>query len=180
MSAVWQACEQMAVSDEARGRLAPEMAPQVAVRTLLQAGESGDALKLMARLLPRRYVVAWLCQCARGETLEPEDRAGASLAEKWVREPSEANRRAAFEFAHSGGYRTIGAWLAAAAGWSGGSLAPANQETPVPPAEHLTARAAVAALNLLAARDTERFDARRIAFVEHALGLLADAGQEGA
>lgn len=176
MNAIEQACAEMELSAPARARLDPAQPPQVAVRTLLDGGQPQDALKLLARLLPKRYVVAWLCQCARGEALEPEDRAGAALAEKWVREPSEANRRAAFAFAQAGGYASLGAWLAAAVAWSGGSLAPASQETPVPPAEHLTARAAVAAINLLAAQQPERFEARRSAYALHALDLLAGGG----
>ncbi len=167
------ACRQMEVTAEGCARLHPGMAPQAAVRTLLGAGLTQDALKLLARLLPRRYAVAWLCQCARGQPLTPEDKAGAALAEKWLRDPSEPNRRAAFEFANAGGYASAGAWLAAAAGWSGGSLAPADQATLVPPGPELTARAAVAAVNLLAASDPQRFDARRQGFAAHALELLA-------
>jgi len=129
--------------------------------------------------------VAWLCQCARDQPLELEDKAGASLAEKWVREPTESNRRAAYEFANSGGYKSLGAWLAAAAGWSGGSLAPSAQETPVPPPEQLTACATVAAINLMAALVAEHFAARRAEFVARALNLLgtgeaAGAGGKGA
>jgi len=131
-------------------------------------------------MLPKRYAVAWLCQCARDQTLDAEDRAGASLAEKWVREPNESNRRAAFEFATAGGYKSAGAWVAAAAGWSGGSLAPATQEAPVPPADHLTACAVVAAINMLAALDVDTFAARRAAFIKPALSLLNGDGAAGA
>lgn len=167
------ACREMEVSAEACALLHPGMAPQAAVRALLAAGQTQDALKLLARLLPRRYAVAWLCQCARGQPLPPEDKAGAALAEKWLRDPSEPNRRAAYEFATAGGYASPGAWVAAAVGWSGGSLAPAEQAAPAPPGPDLTARAAVAAVNLLAATDPERFDARRQGFAAHALELLA-------
>jgi hypothetical protein len=172
MSVITQASTQMGLSLPASAKLQPEMSPEVAVQTLLDAGDTQDALKLLARLLPKRYAVAWLCQCARDQPLGLEDKAGASLAEKWVREPSEDNRRAAFEFANAGGYKSLGAWLAAAAGWSGGSLAPATQEKPVPPPEHLTARATVAAINLMAALVVEEFGARRAAFIGRAMSLL--------
>ncbi|MFC3550063.1 DUF6931 family protein [Lysobacter cavernae] len=172
MNAIEQACEEMELSAPARALLRTPMSAQGAVRALLDSDQPQDALKLLARLLPKPYAVAWLCQCARGEVLSPEDRAGAALAEKWLREPNEANRRAAFAFAHAGGYASFGAWLAAAVAWSGGSLAPASQDTPVPPAEHLTARAAVAAINLLAAQQPEHFQARRHAYAMRALELL--------
>jgi hypothetical protein len=167
-----QAAEQMELAPSARARLESQMSPQQAVQALLAGGETQEALKLLARLLPKRYAVAWACQCARDVALPLEDRAGAALAEQWVREPDETHRRAAFEFANAGGYRSIGAWLAASAGWSGGSLAPASQETPVPPAEHLTACAVVAAVNLMAGMEPERFDQRRNEFMTRAMALL--------
>ena len=179
MSVVTQASIQMGLSATASAKLTPEMAPQAAVQTLLDTGDTQDALKLLARLLPKRYAVAWLCQCARDQPLGLEDKAGASLAEKWVREPNEDNRRAAFEFANAGGYKSLGAWLAAAAGWSGGSLAPATQEKPVPPPEHLTARASVAAINLMAALVTDQFETRRNAFIERAMTLLQASTHAG-
>ncbi|ODV23647.1 MAG: hypothetical protein ABT19_04900 [Rhodanobacter sp. SCN 68-63] len=166
MSAVIHASVQMELTPDASARLRADMSPQTAVQELLAAGQAQDALKLL------------LCQCARDQPLSQEDRIGASLAEQWVREPSESNRRAAFEFAHAGGYRALGAWIAAAAGWSGGSLAPASQETPVPPAEHLTARATVAAINLMAALDATQFEARRTSYIERAMSLLQAGGSE--
>jgi len=172
MSTVMKACIEMELSESASALLKGDMTPQVAVQVLVEAGQIQDAVKLLARLLPKRYAVAWLCQCARNQALDPEDKAGASLAEKWVREPNESNRRAAFEFANAGGYKSAGAWLAAAAGWSGGSLAPASQETPVPPPDHLTACAAVAAINMLAAQVIEEFETRRAACIEPAMNLL--------
>lgn len=172
MSPVVHAAEQMELEPPARAALQAQMSPQQAVQALLAAERTQDALKLLARLLPKRYAVAWACQCARDQSLPMEDKAGAALAEQWVREPDEAHRRAAFEFANAGGYRSIGAWLAAAAGWSGGSLAPASQETPVPPAEHLTACAVVAAVNLMAGLEPERFEQRRGEFIARATSLL--------
>ncbi|WP_424683016.1 DUF6931 family protein [Frateuria sp. YIM B11624] len=177
MSPVVQAAEQMELAEPARARLEPRMNPLQAVQALLAEGETQDALKLLARLLPKRYAVAWACQCARDMPLALEDKAGAALAEQWVREPEEPQRRAAFEFANAGGYRTIGTWLAAAAGWSGGSLAPASQETPVPPAEHLTACAVVAAINLMAGMEPVRFEQRRSEFMARAISLLGAGGQ---
>ncbi|MEO8999859.1 MAG: hypothetical protein ABI227_04285 [Rhodanobacter sp.] len=176
MSAVMQASIQMELSEPASALLKSDMTAQIAVQTLVGAGQIQDALKLLARLLPKRYAVAWLCQCARDQPLNPEDKAGASLAEKWVREPNESNRRAAYEFANAGGYKSAGAWVAAAAGWSGGSLAPASQETLVPPPDHLTACAVVAGINMLAALVIEKFEVRRAGFIEPAMNLLNAGG----
>lgn len=179
MSTVMQACVEMDLSKSASALLKSDMTPQLAVKALVGAGQVQDALKLIARTLPKRYAVAWLCQCARDQSLNPEDKAGASLAEKWVRDPNESNRRAAFEFASAGGYKSTGAWLAAAAGWSGGSLAPASQTTPVPPPDHLTAYAVVAGINMLAALVIDKFEARRAGFIEPAMSLLNAGGAGG-
>lgn len=173
MSGILEASMQMDLSPEGSAALRPEMTAQAAVTALAATGHVQDALKLLARLLPKRYAVAWLCQCARDQPLDAEDRAGASLAERWVREPTESNRRAAFEFASAGGYKSAGAWVAAAAGWSGGSLAPATQATVVAPGDHLTACAVVAGINMLAALVAENFESRRAAFIAQAMTLLS-------
>ncbi len=177
---VHDACLQMGIEPAARALLPPGAVPQDAVRRLLDGGQVQPALQLLAALLPKRYVVAWLCQCARGEALSDDDRAGAALAEQWVRDPGEHHRRIAYEFATADGYQTLGGWIAAAAGWSGGSLAPAGQDTPVPPPALLTARAATAAINLLAAIEPDRFDQRRAAFAGRALSLLGEAPRAAA
>ncbi|WP_246793502.1 DUF6931 family protein [Burkholderia perseverans] len=183
MSALFDAARQMRLGAPAMARLQAAMTPHAAVSTLLDAGLAADALSLLARLLPHRYAVAWVCQCASRDPLDPldaadrvaalaePDRAGLALAEAWVREPDEARREAAAAFASAHRYRGIGAWAAAAAGWSGGNLNP-RHERPTPPPAHLSALAAMAALNYLAARAPQRLDARRAAFVRDALGLL--------
>ncbi|MFC4729754.1 DUF6931 family protein [Coralloluteibacterium thermophilus] len=176
MNLVMQACREMDVAPEAQALIPPEATPQAAVRALIDAGRHQAALQLLARVLPRRYAVAWLCQCARGIGLSADDMAGAALAERWVREPDEANRRAALDFAEAGDYATAGAWVAAAAGWAGGSLAPPGQPVVGPP-PHLTACAAVAAINMMAAQDAVSFAARRAGLLAHALALLGDTGQ---
>jgi hypothetical protein len=169
-----QASTEMELSEPSSARLRADMAPLAAVQLLIEAGETPEALKLLARLLPKRYAVAWLCQCARDQPLSMEDKAGAALAEAWVRDPDEPRRRAALDFASAGEYRSLGAWIAASAGWSGGSLAPATQEAAVPPADHLTARAVVASINLMAALDIEQFTERRNSFIERDWVLLGN------
>jgi len=171
------ACAQMLIEPPAQAVLQAGQSPGQAVRCLLDAGHDMAALQLAARLMPKRYVVAWLCQCARDQALEPEARAGMALAERWLREPAESNRRAAFEYANAGGYATLGAWFAATAGWAEGSLAPLGQEATIVPPDHLTARAAVAAFNLLALRDAAAFHERRKGYVQQCLALLDGLAQ---
>jgi hypothetical protein len=172
MIAILDAACQMRLSAVARATLQPTMTPRSAVQALLDASRPADALSLLARLLPRRYAVAWACQCGRKEALGEHDRAGLALAEAWVRDPGEAQRAAALTFARTHRYQTIGAWTAAAAGWSGGNLNP-DCEKPTPPPEHLSAIAASSAVTYMAALVASQFDARRAAFVRDAMGLLS-------
>ncbi|GAB7535579.1 DUF6931 family protein [Burkholderia sp. 3C] len=171
MSALLDAARQMKLSAPALARLHDAQAPRAAVQALLDAGLCADALSLLARLLPHRYMVAWVCQCGSRQTLDAHDRAGLALAEAWVRDPREARRAEAAAFASAHRYRGIGAWCAAAAGWTGGDLNPRHAQ-PTPPPEHLSALAAMAALGYMAALVPAQFDARRAAFVNDALGLL--------
>lgn len=171
-----RACIDMDLDAEITEQVRSAPAPRAAVRTLVDAGELGAALALAARLLPRRYLVAWACQCARFDQLDEEDRVGAALAEGWVRATDEPTRSAAAAFADAGGYRSIGTWLAASAGWSGGSLAPAELDC-VPPPDHLSAVAALAALNMAAAKVPVELEQRRQRYLDQALTLLDDGSQ---
>lgn len=126
---------------------------------LMGSGLPADALALVARVLPKRYVVAWACDCFKTAlAADPEasdvDRAGLALAQQWLSEPSEDNRRGALDFAERGEFGTPGAWIAASAGWNGGSLLPRGYDPIVPP-DHLPAEAAIAALRLTAARSAD-------------------------
>lgn len=161
------------LSDEARATLAASASARQAVDALLAAERAGDALTVIARALPRQYALAWACECVR-RFMSPAapthtiDRAGLALAEAWLREPTEENRRAALDFAERDGFESAGGWIAAAAGWSGGSIAPAGY-TAVPPGEHLTADAICGALAMLAAQLPEEIPARQRAFAQRAL-----------
>jgi len=174
MSKILDGARQMRLSASATARLRPAMSSQAAVQTLVDEGLTADALSLLARLLPRRYTVAWVCQCGSRQTLGEHDRAGLMLAEAWVRDPGEAHRESAASFANAHRYRTIGAWAAAAAGWTGGNLNP-RYERPTPPPEHLTAIAAMAAVTYMAALVPAQLDARCTAFIRDALCLLGTA-----
>ncbi len=123
---------------------------------LLERGLPADALAVVARALPKRYVVAWACECfkalmAANPAASDVDRAGLALAQQWLADPTEENCRAAMDFAEQGQFGTPGVWIAASAGWNGGSLLPRGYD-PIPPPDHLPAEAVVAALRLAASQ----------------------------
>ena len=111
---------------------------------LLARAHRFDAIVFTACLLPRREGVWWGCQCVRALNGNKADDA-LLAAEAWVREPEEAQRRAALEIAASGDTGVATTWLAWAAGHSGGSVA-AEGSAPVrapPDATAINLKAAV-------------------------------------
>ncbi len=134
---------------------------------LLGRGLPADALTVIAQSLPKRYVVAWACDCLKtvmpsdpkaglksNEKSNDMDRAGLSLAQQWLSDPTEENRKAALDFAERGEFGSPGAWIAASAGWTGGSLLPRGYDVIAPP-DTLPAEASVAALRMAASRSPE-------------------------
>ncbi len=146
------------------------------IAELMERGEQAEALAAAARSLPKRYVVAWACECfkallAGAPATNDVDRAGLALAQQWLADPTEANRRAALDFAEAGEFASPGAWIAASAGWNGGSLLPRGYDA-VPPPDHLPAEAAVAALRLAASNGPD-YTGAMSGFVTRALQISA-------
>ncbi len=135
-----------------------------------------DAARILLRALPKRYAVAWCCECFKGdgerEPLPAADQRCLQSAEAWVSEGDERTRQAAFALAEAGNFDTAGAWLAAAAAFSSGSLTPPGYAA-VAPADHLTADACFAAICLLAARDPGAFGTRLGVWIDRALTVFA-------
>lgn len=173
----------LTLSAEARALLEKSANVRRLLDALIEAGLLTDALAVVARALPKRYVIAWACECMKSAladdpTVKDIDRAGLALAQQWLADPSEERRRAAFEFAERDELSSPGAWIAASAGWSGGSLAPRGYD-PIPPPDHLPAEAAVAALRFIAARKGDYATAIN-GFVARALQLFGSAASRPA
>jgi hypothetical protein len=151
--------QRLALSSDAMAVVAAGGNVRTCLNELIGLGLPADALAVVSRALPKRYVVAWACECFKGvlagaPVVSDVDRAGLALAQQWLTDPSEENRRAALEFAELGEFASPGAWLAASAGWNGGSLLPRGYD-PIPPPDHLPAEAAVAALRLAASQGSD-------------------------
>ncbi|HEY0686698.1 MAG TPA: hypothetical protein VGD45_30440 [Steroidobacter sp.] len=172
--------QRFTLSDDARALLKLDARANVRryLDQLVGSGLPADALALVARVLPKRYVVAWACDCfktalANDRDASDIDRAGLALAQQWLSEPTEDHRRAALDFAERGEFGTPGAWIAASAGWTGGSLLPRGYDTVAPP-DHLPAEAAIAALRLTAARGPDYAGAIN-GFVTRAIQIFGPA-----
>ena len=124
-----------------------EAHPLAFVQQLQNSKTPEDAIGFCAYLLPRREAVGWACQCIRSMTNNLDDEAQRLLgvAEGWFRSPQEENRQLALEAGMAAVSSGPAAWVALAAGFSGGSLV-GEPNQPVPPAPYLTAQAVRAAV----------------------------------
>lgn len=147
-----------------------------ALERLESAGLLVEASRLVAHALPRREAVWWACMCATHSApadLPAVARDARETAEQWVRQQTDALRRAAMEHAQASGFSTPEAWAGVAAFWSGDSMSPEGQP-PVPPAPHLTGTAVAGAVALAAARGDARRNADRLKlFLESGRNIAA-------
>src|SRR5947207_6518161 len=144
-------CERFPIAAEARALIREGMSPQEFLATLIENGELVDAVQFLAHVLPRREAVWWACRAALGMGAGGKVETALGAAEAWVVEPIEDNRVVAQGAAEAAGYDTPAGCAAAAAAWSGGSLAPPGAPV-VPPGENLTAHGVAAAVMLAAVR----------------------------
>jgi hypothetical protein len=138
------------VEPEEEPLLDDKIAPANFLDGLIQAGAFAHAAKFLAFGLPKREAAWWACLVAREvlpEDAPAEAQAALKAAETWVYKPTEENRRAVMEKGEAADDGSPAAWAAFAAGWSGGSLAPADMEV-VPPPEDLTGKAVKSAITL--------------------------------
>lgn len=145
-------CRDIDLDEAARRLLGPETSPADFLRLLMENTLYPDAVKFLARALPKRESAWWACLCARSAL---SDDVGAEalkvleLAERWVYKPSEEHRRAAFAAAEAHRFQGPWSWAAMAAFWSGGSMAPPDAPA-IPPADNLTGKAVAGAVMLAA------------------------------
>ncbi|HEX4000408.1 MAG TPA: FHA domain-containing protein [Pirellulales bacterium] len=137
-----------------------------------------DAVRFLAHALPKREAMWWAARCVRAALGDGElprtDRVALEVAERWVIEPDEKNRRAAQNAADSTGYETACGWVAGGAFWSSGSIGPEGMPD-VPPKETLTPQAAVVAINLTATVDPRQMQQLYAQFVS--IGATIAEGQ---
>jgi hypothetical protein len=143
-------------------------------------GRPETALVYCAYLLPRREAVWWACQSMRDlADPRPAERECIALALEWALKPEESRRRRALDKGLETSPKLSGAWVALAAGWSGGSIAPAGA-APMPPSPAATAQAIRVALLSAAARlASDRKQAIMVSWVEAASRALQEGVQFG-
>ena len=145
-------CQDIDLGDEAKALLKPELTPSQYIELLISNQHFVDAVRFLARALPKREATWWACLAVRrtlGEDAKAELVKALETAEHWVYKPLEENRRLCQAAAETAGFRHPASWAAMAAFWSSGSMAPPDVPAG-PPAENFTGKAASGAVMLSA------------------------------
>jgi hypothetical protein len=124
-------------SPEARPLLHDDPAPPTYLARLIDHGLYKDAIRFVAHLLPARAAVWWGLLCVwqvERPTSNGVEANAIKAALRWVQEPSEENRRMAYEPGKAATGLPAGG-VAMAAFWSGGSMAPPGKPEVAPPPE---------------------------------------------
>jgi hypothetical protein len=123
-------CQLFELGPEAAKLLDAEVSPPDFLARLMGQELYHDAIRLLAFGLPKREAVWWAYYCAKqayGDTAPPPVEAVLAATETWVREPTDPNRRAAFDLAEKAGFDNPASCAAMAAFFSGGSISPEGQ-----------------------------------------------------
>jgi len=124
------------------------MTPRAHFHALREAGDRPAAIAHLGHALPRFEALAWSCTVldreAAGRTLRPHDRRALDAALRWLGDPGDAWRRAAFDAAEAAGEHAPERLLGLAVFFSGGSISQPDLPPVLPPPETAGAMAAAA------------------------------------
>jgi hypothetical protein len=148
------------------------------VEAAIEAEAWGAALSFCAYLLPRREAVWWGSQSLRRLMRVVPGSEALDAAEAWVQEPEEARRREALRVGTAADGCLPSTWIALAAGWSGGSIGPA-QLGHLPARPEQTPKAIRAALLMVLSQMPAEMAGRLVRpCLDHALALALGAPRE--
>lgn len=146
------------------------------LETLLAGPTPEDAVAFAAFALGRREAVWWAARSVRlfGRIAPGQEDAPLGVAEGWVRDPEDGRRREALRLGMAGDPRLATTWVALAAGWSGGNIAPGEQGY-VPAGPEMTPKAARTAILVALAQVSARERGSSLAAsIEAAAKLMVD------
>jgi hypothetical protein len=120
-------CDQLELDATARNLATKSETVDRFVVELAEHDQFPAAIRVQAALMDHRLAVRWGARCLReafGDSLPPGQAVALETAEAWCEDASETRRRAAHAAAEATGYEGAACWVALAAYWSGGSIAP--------------------------------------------------------
>lgn len=165
-------CAAVDLSRPVKPRATDDVTPEEFLAELISENLRKDAIRVAARALHPQHAVEWARACvgdALGEKPAKRDADLLAHADEWLADPAnEELRRGAMETAERAEYDGPSAWVLAAAGWSGGSIAPITAP-PVPPPPGLCQRAASGAVVIAVGLDHKRADERAQRYLDSVL-----------
>jgi hypothetical protein len=167
-----EVCRAFKLGDDAKKLLRDGQTPRAFLDELMAKKHYPDAISFLAFALPKREAIWWACVCTRqayGGSAEPKIAAALLASEKWVMDPSDANRRTAYAAAEAAEFGNPAGSTGAAVFFSGGSIAP-PKVTEVKPPDDATAKMVSGAVLLAAVvKEPEKVVAKYQKFL--ALGI---------
>ena len=151
--------------------------PSVAFAAL-RSVDLAQAARFLAQCLPRMEALRWAAAClGTMPTVEQPARLVAKKAvNRWLAEPSDSNRRIAYEAGQIVGWASAEGAACLSVFLSGGSIAPEAQEQGVPPAPGAFGQAVAGSVLMSAfGEGPQSFDQRLAANID--LGEKAAAGE---
>ncbi len=163
------------LGDDAMKHLTPTIAHRAFVQKMVEAEQHQDAVKYIAHALPKREGVWWAWVTAkRAAGAEPAPKIKDSLdaTEKWIAQPTDPNRRLAFEKGEAADFGTAAGCTGAAAFFAGDSMAPPNVQA-VPPGEWDTAKAIAGAVMMaVVEKEPEKAKEKFVAAIQQGLDVI--------
>jgi hypothetical protein len=172
--------ERARVPDDAKPLVANAADGAALVQTLTSNAMQAEAMRVIAAALPPREGVWWAWVSARhasqaGATATPAVTAALAAVERWISNPDDDSRRAAWAAGERAGLETAAGCTAAAVFFTSGSVAPADVAAVPPPAgvDRMLVGNAVA---LAAAANPAHFEALAGAYVAQGLEVVKQLG----
>lgn len=156
----------VSLGEEAKKTLTPEMSANEFIEALVAKQLHPDAVQFIAHYLPKRQAVWWALGCVKQgmPDLPPEQDAAVKSAERWIAEPTEENRQAAFKAAESADTSTPAGITALAAYYSDALPQTADPKMNAK-SYFITAKLVTAAVMLAATSDPDQLKLRFSGFV---------------
>jgi hypothetical protein len=155
------------LGEEAKKILTPEISANEFIEALIAKQLHPDAVQFIAHYLPKRQAVWWALGCVKQSTppeAPPEQDAALKTTERWIAEPSEENRQAAFKAAENADTSTA-AGITALAAYYSDALPPTADPKMNAKSYFVTAKLVTAAVMLAATSDPEQLKNRFSGFV---------------
>lgn len=156
------------LSDEAAALIEPGREPRDYVEVLIRNQLYGDAVGMLAHVLPRREAVWWAWACARdvaGTEPSPGDAAVLDATSRWIIEQTDELRRAAADAAEAIDYKTPAGMAGLAAFMCGDTMGPVDAPAAPPPPFAAAKTIGGCICMAAAAGDPESIDARFEQFI---------------